>query len=216
MSPNPLKCEVMLKCPPKRPIVYPQLTLNDCNLPIVQNFKLLGVHFNLELNWDDHVKYIISKANKLLFILYRAKQFGFSQNVMFTLYSWFIRTSLEYAAPVWHPGLTQAQHQQLERIQKRCFRIILGGTYHNYDNALQQLNTKSLQNRREDLTIGFGKSLLKSSQHRHFLPPTMREIHGRNTRTSMQTLQPIRCQTTRYEKSPIPYIVTKINELPKQ
>ena len=215
MSPNPLKCEVMYICPPKRPIVFPQLTLNDCDLPIVHNFKLLGVHINSDLNWDDHVKYIASKTNKLIFILYRARQFSFNQNVMFTLYSWFIRTSLEYAGPVWHPGLTQAHHDQLERIQKRCFRIILGGAYQNYDNALRQLNAKSLYNRREDLTIGFGKSLLKSSQHRHFLPQTMHEVHGRNNRTSKQLLQPFKCRTARYENSSIPYIITKLNALSK-
>ena len=158
-----------------------------------------------ELNWNDHVNYITSKSSKLFFILYRARQFSFSQNVMFTLYSWFIRTSLEYAAPVWHPGLTQAHHHQLERIQKRCFRIILGGTYQNYDNALLQLNTESLYKRREDLTIRFGKSLLKSLQHRHFLPQSMYEVHGRNTRRSRRLLQPIKCRTARYQNSAIPY-----------
>ena len=72
--------------------------------------------YNSELTWNDHITHIISRASRLLYILYRARQFCFSPNVTFTLYSWYIRTILEYAAPVWHPGLTQAQHNSLEKI----------------------------------------------------------------------------------------------------
>ena len=132
---------------------------------------------------------------------------------MFTLYSWFIRTSLEYAAPVWHPGLTQTQHYQLERIQKRCFRIILGNLYDCYDNALRVLNTQTLQARRDELTIRFGKSLLKSPSHRHFLPQSLFEIHGRDTRHGRQLLKSTRCRTVRYSNSSIPFIVTKLNSV---
>ena len=101
MTPNPLKCEVIFVCPPKRPIIFPQLMFNDVHLPIVTQCKLLGVPINSELNWNDHVSNMISKANKSMFILYRARQFGFNAEIMFTLYTWFLRTSLEYAAPVW-------------------------------------------------------------------------------------------------------------------
>ena len=213
MSPNPLKCEVMIVCPPKRPIVFPALTLNDCHLPLVHKCKLLRVSINSDLNWNDHVKHMLSKSSKLFYILYRARQFNFSQKVMFTLYTWFIRTSLEYAAPVWHPGLTQAQHTQLERIQKRCFRIILGVNYMNYDNARALLNCDTLYQRREELTIRFGMNILKSPEHRHLLPPSMYEIHGRDTRRARKQLQSIRCRTERFKKSSIPYIVNKINAM---
>ena len=182
MSPNPLKCEVMYVCPPKRPLLYPQLTLNNVMLPVVSQCKLLGVIINNNLNWNDQVKHMFSKANRCFFILYRARQFGFSTTTLFTLYTWYIRTSLEYAAPVWHPGLTQAQHHSLERMQKRSFRIILGQQYQTYDTALSILNTKTLFERRKELTLKFGNSLMKSNKHRTLLPPLLQDISGRNTR----------------------------------
>ena len=64
MSTNPLKCEVLIVSPPKRPIVYPQLVLNQCSLPLVNECKLLGVYINSSLNWNDHVRYLITKVNK--------------------------------------------------------------------------------------------------------------------------------------------------------
>ena len=69
--------------------------------------KLLGIYINDQLNWDTHVAHLLAKANKCMFIIIQAKQFQFSPQTIVTLYQWFIRTSLEYAAPVWHPGLTQ-------------------------------------------------------------------------------------------------------------
>ena len=210
MNPNPLKCEVMFVTPPKRPIIFPTSMLHENNLPIVQKCKLLGVFINSSLNWDDHVSHIITKSNRCMFILYRARQFGFNEETMITLYSWFIRTSLEYAAPVWHPSLTQKQHSQIERVQKRCFRIILGRNYIDYENALSCLNTVSLYERREELTLRFGKSLAKSDKH-ELLPQRLLEFHSRDTRRGKQLFQFIRCRTARYQNSNMPYIVRKLN-----
>ena len=211
MSTNPLKCEVLIVSPPKRPIVYPQLVLNQCSLPLVNECKLLGVYINLSLNWDDHVSYLISKVNKCMFILYRAKQFSFNRDTLFTLYTWFIRASLEYAAPVWHSGLTTEQRNALERIQKRCFRIILGDSYINYDNSLALLNTTTLNARREQLTLKFGINILKSNKHRDLLPPYLHDIHGRNTRKGKHLLQSVKCKTKRYYKSTIPHLTRALN-----
>ena len=117
---------------------------------------------------------------------------------------------MEYAAPVWHPGLTQQQHQRLESIQKRCCRIILGAEYVSYASALQRLHLSSLYDGREMLTLRFGRSLLRSPDHRDMLPPTMGQLHGRNTRNSHK-LRNIRAKTERYRKSTIPYIVRRLN-----
>ena len=91
---NPIKCEILIACPSKRPIVYPDFSINDVHLPYVTETKLLGVYLNSNLNWDTHIDFILKKVRKCIFILYRAKQFRFSTDTMFTMYAWFIRTSL--------------------------------------------------------------------------------------------------------------------------
>ena len=92
---NPIKCEAIHYCPPKRPIVFPDLHLSNVPLSVVQQCKLLGVHLSIEMNWDVHVMEIIKKANKCLFIIRRAKQFQFSLRTLTTLYQWYVRTTLE-------------------------------------------------------------------------------------------------------------------------
>ena len=210
---NPIKCEAiyMNPSPAKRPWVYPDLHLNGVPLPIKYEVKLLGVYLNTQVDWSTHVTYIITKANRMIFILYRARQFGFSIATMLTLYQWYIRTGLEYAAPVWHAGLTEQQKTRLERVQKRCFRIILGDNYGSYREALVRLQTQTLFDRREALIIRFGKTLLKPA-HRHMLPPTNWEVHQRTTRGA-QRLRTVLTRTERYRKSAIPYIVEKLNSL---
>ena len=156
------------------------------------------------------MKEIAKKANRCTFILHRAKKFSFSIRSLVTLFLWFMRTGLEYAAPVWHPGLTQQQHQRLERIQKRCCRIILGAEYVSYADALQRLNLSTLFDRREMLTLRFGRSLLRSPHHRGLLPPTLGQLHGRRTRNSHK-LRNVRCRTERYRQSTVPYIVRLLN-----
>ena len=208
---NVAKCEVMYANPTRRQtLIYPDLHLLEITIPVVQTCKLLGVQLNSQLNWNDHVVYITKKANRSMFILYRAKKFGFSFESMITLYVWFLRTVLEYACPVWHPGLNQFHHTRIERVQKRALRVILGNDYHSYDNALGRLNMTSLYERRETLTLRFGRSLLRSPVHRHLLPPTNGEVHGRRTRDQGR-LRSVQARTERYRSSTIPYIVNLIN-----
>ena len=213
MDTNPTKCNALYLFPAQRkvPLVYPDLHLKGTPLPVVSSCKLLGVHVDSDLSWNTHVNKTIAKANKCIFILHRAKKFNFTIQSLLTLYMWFVRTGLEYAAPVWHPALTLVQRTHIERVQRRCFRIILGREYTTYEDALARLNCSSLEDRREMLTLRFGKSLLRSQFHRDLLPPTVGRIHGRNTRHH-QRLQPVRCTKEFYKKSTIPYVVSLLNQ----
>ena len=195
----------------KRPIVLSDLHLCDVSLPVVQQCKLLGVHLSVEMNWNLHVSEIVKKANKCIFIIRRAKQFQFSLRTLVTLYQWYVRTTLEYAAPVWHPGLTERQHEQLERVQRRCARIMLGQQYRGYEDALEVLHLSTLRDRRQMLTLRLGRSILKSPDHRSLLPPSMAEVHGRATRHGNRLQVPART-TARYGNTFVPYVVNLLNE----
>ena len=211
MQPNAAKCEVMSANPTKRQtLIYPDLHLLGVSLPVVDSCKLLGVHLNGQLNWDTHVSFMIKRANSCMFIIYRAKKIGFSIEAMLTLYLWHLRTGLEYACPVWHSGLTQLHHTRIERIQRRALRVILGNQYQTYENALERLNITSLYDRREMLTLRFGRSLLRSPTHRHLLPPTNGEVHGRRTR-NQGLLRTVQARTERYRRSTVPYVANLIN-----
>ena len=194
----------------RRPLTLPDLTLNGTSLPVVGDCKLLGVHISSDLKWDLHIQKIIAKANKCIFILIMARKFRFSIPTLITLYQWYVRTTLEYAAPVWHPGLTEHQHTMLERVQRRCLRIILGREYEGYEDALARLQFTTLRSRREMLTLRLGKSMLRSADHRSLLPPSRGAAHGRNLR-HRHLLRPVWCRNERYKKTFVPYVTKLLN-----
>ena len=148
-----------------------------------------------------------------MYILYRCKQFRFSISTLFTLYTWFITTSLEYAVPVWHSGISSQQSMLIERIQKRCFRIILGNQYNDYDSALLRFKTTTLEKRRIKLCYKFAQAVMKSPRHRHLLPQTFREVHDHDTRGHRggRRMPSVKCTRARYNNSSVPYLVRLLN-----
>ena len=57
----------------------------------------------------------------------------------------------EYGAQVWHGGLTNAQSECIEKVQKRALRIIY--SERDYEKILSQAGIHSLKSRRIDMCI---------------------------------------------------------------
>ncbi|CAH1277576.1 Hypp9703 [Branchiostoma lanceolatum] len=200
MKLNPGKCKAIHICFSRTPPPPPPLSIHGHELEVVSVAKCLGVTFQADLGWGTHVMDITTKGSKRLYLLCRLRQFNLPVEDLVTVYTCFIRPVLEYAAPLWHPGLTNAQHKKIERIQRRATRIILG---HNlsYNQACKALKLQSLYERREDLCIEFGKKLLKSTMYSHWIPHRRGEITKRVTRQTHK-LDLIPTRTKRYANRP--------------
>ena len=111
----------------------PQL-LSDCstNNPVsverVQHFKLLGITLSHDISWQAHIDAIITKASSRLYFLKILKKSGLQTHQLRHFYLSVIRPILEYCSPIWHHGLTKAQAESLEAIQRRALRIIDSST----------------------------------------------------------------------------------------
>ena len=82
----------------------------------------------------------------------------------FNVYKKEIRSLLEYALPVWHSSITVKQSNQIERVQKEAFRIILGQGYIDYEVACTLLSMEPLSIRRVQLCLSFAKKDFKKNQ----------------------------------------------------
>jgi hypothetical protein len=78
---------------------------------------------------------------------------------------------LEYGARVWNGNLTQAQRNDIERVQKRALRIIVPG--YGYNRALQECELKTLQERRDELCVRLIKQMSGPSHKLHSLLPSL-------------------------------------------
>ena len=64
-----------------------------------------------------------------MWILRRLRNLGASRSTLLDVYIKHVRSVAEFAAVVWHAGLTKENTEEIERIQKAAFAIILGGDY---------------------------------------------------------------------------------------
>ena len=96
-----------------------------------------------------HVSEILKKANGRLYMFKLLKRFNLPHDDLVTIFAGFVRPSAEYAAPIWHCGLTVNESNVLERIQRRTCKIIMGMQYSSYDEALQECGLDSLSDRRD-------------------------------------------------------------------
>ena len=92
--------------------------LENHNLEVVEQFKLLGVIFQSNLRWQANTDFLCQKAYSRLWMLRRLKNFGADQESILDVYHKQIRCVLELHVAVWELGLNQAQIKQFERVQK--------------------------------------------------------------------------------------------------
>ena len=163
------------------------------------NFHMFGCFFFFE-----------SFPNIRMKILYTASKFTKSVGDLKKIYIAFIRSKLEYACTVWHSSLTNENRSDIERIQKCAFKIILGNYYISYENALEKLNMKTLNERREILCLNFAKKGLNVNAIKKLFPKYINK-HNMKTRNGMKYVVNF-AKKEKYLKSPIPYFQKLLNK----
>ena len=123
----------------------------------------MGVWLQDNLKWDKNTEFIVKEARKRLYFLKVLKKYGAPTQDLLQFYCSVIRSTLEYGDVLWHGGLTNAQSNQIERIQKRAFRIILPGI--DYSVALNRLKMQMLSERRETHCVDLIANI-SSPEHR--------------------------------------------------
>ena len=133
--------------------------MNNIQIQEVDTHKHLGITLANDGTWHKHVEDIAKKAWTRVNVL-RSLKFTLDRQSLETIYISFIRPILEYADVVWD-NITQAEEEDLERIQIEAARIITGATrlvsFHNLykESALEPLKSR----RRQHKLVHFYKML---------------------------------------------------------
>ena len=69
--------------------------------------------------------YLLRKVAKRMYCINYLVRAGVSTCDVVCVYTSIIRSVLEYACPVWHPGLTKKLSKDIERVQKRCLKTVV-------------------------------------------------------------------------------------------
>ena len=113
-------------------------------LEVIYETKLLGITLASDLSWWPNVKDICRRATGKLWVLVRFKSLGGSTDQLVKIYETRIRSTLEFAATVFHSSLSKEQSKAIERVQKKALAIILGSRYQSYESARAILSLERL------------------------------------------------------------------------
>ena len=120
--------------------------IGEHELEHVFDEKDLGVYFDANMSFDDHIAIKIKKANQILGLIRRS--FTYLDGKSFVrLYTALVRPHLEYAQSVWSPH-SRKQQDLIEKVQMRATKLAdnMGDT--EYSERLKFLNLPTLAYRR--------------------------------------------------------------------
>ena len=186
------------------------MKLNDTDLEVVNEAKLLGTIITDDLKWNRNTEVIVKKAHKRMQLLHAAANFTSASQELRSIYVTFVRSILEQSAVVWHSSLSFENRRDLERVQKAAVRVILGKKYTSYNNGLKMLNLETLSKRRQTLCLRFANNCLKNEKVKDFFPKNNPK-HKMKKRKKKLIKIPI-ANTERYKKSAIPYMKKLLNK----
>ena len=128
---NIAKCNVLRIIIRRVPIIF-NYTLHGCYLDEIASTKYLGVYLFNDLRWNEHVRYITNKANKLLGFLNRNLKHC-TTSTKKNAYKSLFQPIVEYCSSVWD-CYTAKNIKQVEMVQRRAARWILS-RYNRQDSA---------------------------------------------------------------------------------
>jgi hypothetical protein len=147
---------------------------NNHTIPDNRSYKLLGIHLDELLSFDNHTRYLSSKLNKSLFCINRAKNF-LSNKALKTLYYSLIHSHLSYCTPI----LSCANNTNINhifKIQKKAVRIISKSRYLAHTDPIFS-EQKILPFPK---LINYSQLKLMHSIVYGYCPPSLRTIFHRN------------------------------------
>jgi len=137
--------------------------------------SLLGIEIDSKLNFKKHIKHLVKNAGGQLNFLIRNRKFLNYDGKKVVIES-FIFANFNYCPLVWHFCPPEAI-KQMERIQERAFRFLIGDHDSDYDQLLAKFNKPTLEVRRLRL---LATEIFKTLNDLN--PPYMKDIFKLNTR----------------------------------
>ena len=197
----------------KRNIATPPLFFNGQILQEVSSHKHLGLVINSKLTWKDHLNAVAEKAHTKLNVL---SQLGHTldRTTLLTMYTSFIRPSLEYGNIVWC-NCTDEELFVIEALQRRAARIITGAIVRTNTKCLyQEIGFETIRERQDKNILKFFHKIVvgESPSYLVDLLPDIPDNRYNLRRTN--DFPNVKCRISKYQKSFIPRAISTWNRLP--
>jgi len=121
--------------------------LGDKDISSNNLIKDLGVIFQDDLSFKEHINKIVASANSKLGII-RNTFHEITKDNFIVLYKSFVRPILEYCCTTWAPHFVMF-HNDIEKVQRRATKLVKGIAHLPYSDRLKKLNLTTLYYRRQ-------------------------------------------------------------------
>ena len=130
---------------------------------------------NDTVTWNDQIEELVKKASKKLYFLIQLKRAHVPTSDLVPYFCACIRSSLDYACPVFHYSLPKYLQVELERVQRRALSCIFPRVH--YSDALTLAGLESIRAHQEKLTEHLFKSIVNDPRSTitslRLLPPSV-------------------------------------------
>ncbi|MES9905174.1 MAG: reverse transcriptase family protein [Sedimenticola sp.] len=138
------------------------------NVEQIKLEKDIGVNFDNELKFSEHIAICVKKANQKLGLIRRSFD-HLDKDMFITLYKSLVRPTLEYASVIWSPTLKK-DIVAIENVQRRATKLVKELSSLSYEERLKNLGLPTLIYRRDRADMvqlykimnGFDKAELNS------------------------------------------------------
>ena len=168
---------------------FPRALIDGLPIESVDKTKLLGVTINSSLTWNDHIEDLVKKAFRKLYFLVQLKRAQIPPKDLVAYYCACIRSTLDYACPLFHHSVPKYLQLDLERVQKRALSRIFPRV--PYCEALKLAQIESIRDHQNHLTKKLFHSVVNDPSNKLYaLLPTRCKV-GYNLRRERKFAQPL-------------------------
>ena len=98
--------------------------MDEIRLKVVEEEKDLGIVFDKELSFNNHISCIVKKSNSLVGMI-RRSFYHLDMEMFKCLFTAIVRPHLEYGAAIWNPHLKK-HIIAIENVQRRATKLVPG------------------------------------------------------------------------------------------
>lgn len=189
----------------------------------VSKIKDLGICFNNNLTWGEHMNQVTLKSYRKLGMVIRYCQPIQDIDTITLLYKSIVRSTIEYGSVIWTPK-TAVAIKNIERIQSKFVRYLFQKfngfypkypTYIEYNILIENLPIQSLKERILNNQMTLLKNIINNQMNSPYILSQLTfRIPNHRTRTDPNNLFAIpNLQNNNLLKSPIIYAMKLYNEL---
>ena len=196
------------------PAPKPILNLNGIQIREVNTHKHLGLTFNSNLTWSDHIGDLATKAGRCVGLLRKISR-EVPRECLEILYKAMIRPIIEYAGVIFD-GSADQHLNRLESVQRQAALACTGAYKHTtHEKLLEELGWPPLSDRRRHHRLNL-MYRIQTRQTPNYLtalcPPLTRDRTTYDLRSAMDITTPQQ-RTATYHKSFFPKTISDWNDL---